>query len=320
METGYARAFDLAKRDLKFLLIIPLSMEHDETDGYIRNVLLSDTVSAFLNDPENNIILWSGTIQDSETFQVASELKISTFPSAVLVAHTPSVSATAMSVVGRITGTTTPEEFTARLQAAMSQHSAALNQARHTRAEQQAARSIRQEQDSAYERSLAQDRERARQRREAEAAAARAEKEAREKIESEERYARNLTQWRQWRANHVQPEPDKEDKTAVRIQIRLPDGERVIRRFDKDAELEEVYAFVECFEYVKQKEAGEVDAEKMPESAPEDFVHKYDFQLVSPMPREVYDLTAGGEVGARIGRSGNLIVEKLEDETQDTSQ
>jgi len=311
-ETGYARAFDLAKRDLKFLLVIPLSMEHDATDAYVHTILLSPTVTSFLSDPTNNILLWAGTLADSETYEVASQLRISTFPSACLIAHTPAVSSTAMSVIARITGTTTPTSFNATLAAAMSQHESSLSTVRAARAEQNASRSIREQQDSAYERSLAADRARAQQRREAEAAAARREKEALERQEKAARAAELLEQWRRWRAKRVLPEPDKEDKTAVRIQLRLEDGERVIRRFGREVESEEVYAFVECFEMVRKRESGEEEEEKRQEQ-PEGFKHEYTFQLVSPMPREVYDLATGGKIGDRIGRSASLIVEKLVD-------
>jgi len=116
----------------------------------------------------------------------------------------------------------------------------------------------------------------------------------------------------------VLPEPDKEDKSAVRIQLRLEDGERVIRRFGREVGIEEVYAFVECFELVRRREsgAGEEEQEKMgeEEELPKGYEHEYTFQLVSPMPREVYDLAAGGKIGDRIGRSASLIVEKLVDE------
>jgi len=309
LETGYARAFDMAKRDFKFLLIVPLAMEHDDTNTYVRNVLLAEQTTTFLNNPANNILLWSGTIQDSETFQVASELRMSTFPSAVLIAPT---SATAMSVIARITGMTSPEEFTARLQAAMSQHNTELARLRSAKSEQQAARNIREQQDSAYERSLAQDRERARQRREAEAAAATAEREATEKRQRDEKHAQDLDQWKRWRAARVHTEPNKEDKSAVRIQLRLPDGARVIRRFDKDAELEELYAYVECHELVQRHENGEDDAEKAPQRSPDGFAHLYTFQLVSPMPRQVYGLEKGGKIGETVGKSASLIVEMLD--------
>lgn len=123
-----------------------------------------------------------------------------------------------------------------------------------------------------------------------------------------------LEQWRRWRAMWVLPEPDKEDKSAVRIQLRLEDGERVIRRFGREVEMEEVYAFVECFEMVRRRESGVEEEGGKIQEEPKDYRHEYGFQLVSPMPREVYDLAAGGKIGDRIGRSASLIVEKLVDE------
>ena len=45
-EGGYAQAFDLAKRDLKYLLVVLLSPEHDDTAPFVRDTLLSpDSVS-----------------------------------------------------------------------------------------------------------------------------------------------------------------------------------------------------------------------------------------------------------------------------------
>jgi FAS-associated factor 2 len=195
----------------------------------------------------------------------------------------------------------------------MQAHREPLNRARAQRAEQQATRNIRQAQDSAYERSLAQDRERSRRKKEEAERKAREEKEAREKEEAKERYAQNLEQWRKWRAASLASEPGLEEKDVVRISVRMPDGERVVRRFAADASIEELYAFVECYDILK--DGGEEFDEKVWE--PRDFVHEYRFQLVSPMPREAYELEKGGTVKARIGRSGNLIVERTVGEEED---
>ena len=88
------------------------------------------------------------------------------------------------------------------------------------------------------------------------------------------------------------------------MSIRMPDGERVIRKFRADAELEELYAFVECFDHLDE-------VSEKPVSEPEGYEHEYKFRLVSPMPREVYDVSKAGSIRQRIGRSGNLIVEKI---------
>jgi FAS-associated factor 2 len=312
-EGGYAGAFDLAKKELKFLVVVLISPEHDETTSFIRETLLNQEVVDFIRNPENSMLLWAGNVQDSEAYQVASSLNCTKFPFIGLIVHTPQVSSSAMGIATRITGPTPPGQFIAKLRQGMQAHREPLNRARAQRAEQQATRNIRQAQDSAYERSLAQDRERSRRKKEEAERKAREEKEAREKEEAKERYAQNLEQWRKWRAASLASEPGLEEKDVVRISVRMPDGERVVRRFAADASIEELYAFVECYDILK--DGGEEFDEKVWE--PRDFVHEYRFQLVSPMPREAYELEKGGTVKARIGRSGNLIVERTVGEEED---
>ncbi|KAI9653992.1 MAG: hypothetical protein M1821_006853 [Bathelium mastoideum] len=312
-ENGYAQAFDLAKKELKFLLVILLSSEHDDTSGFVKDSLLSSEFVDFVQEPQNDIVLWAGNVQDAEAYQVASALNCTKFPFAGLIVHTPSVSSSSMSLVARIAGPTPPATLVAQLQNAIAQSAPALSRAKSTRAEQDATRRLREEQNSAYERSLAQDRERARQKREAESARQRAEKEAQEKAEAEEREQRNLEQWRHWRASQIKEEPGSDVKDAVRISVRLPSGERVVRRFFPDAALEELYAFVECNSILQTDEkAAERNSEK-----PQNYDHMYKFRLVSPMPREAYELEDGGLIRDRIGRSGNLIVESIENEEDD---
>lgn len=313
LETGYARAYDLAKRELKFLVVVPLSPEHEDTPSFVRSTLLSETVIDFFAESRirDSVLLWAGSVQDSEAYQVAIGLSISRFPAVALVAHTPSVSATAMSVIARITGPTTPEDFTATIQAGILQHETELNRVRAERNEQQASRDLREQQNSAYERSLAVDRERARKKREAEQEKARAEKLAREQAEQEANHARNLSQWRRWRALRLIPEPEQDVKDAVRVNIRLLDGQRVTRRFVKDALMEEVYAFVECYKVL------DGSMSEKPAQEPTGFEHTYDFRIVSPMPREVYPVSLPGTLRDVIGRSATLIVEMIETDLDD---
>jgi FAS-associated factor 2 len=305
-ESGYAQAFDVAKKNLQFLLVILVSPEHDETAPFIRDTLLSQQVVDFVRDPANNIVLWAGNVQDAEAYQVSSALNCTKFPFASLIVHTPQVSSTAMGIAARIAGPTPPAQFVAKLRAAMQQHIEPLNRVRAQRQEQQATRNIRQEQDSAYERSLATDRERARKKKEEQEAQARAEKEALQREEAAERHARDLALWRKWRAKTIPREPAPEVKDVVRIAVKLPSEERVVRRFGAEAHIEELYAFVECYDLLGEEEVDEKVEE------PKDFEHEYAFQLVSPMPREVYGLTAGGTIRERVGRSGNLIVERVD--------
>jgi FAS-associated factor 2 len=309
-DNGYAQAFDLAKRDLKYLLVILLSPEHDDTTPFVRDTLLSPQVKEFIQAHASDLIIWAGSVQDSEAYQVATALNVTKFPFTGLIVHTPSVSSTSMSLIARVAGPVPATEFLVKMQDAMQKRDHELEGARRQRSEQQASRSLREEQNSAYERSLAQDRERARQRKEAEAARKRVEREERERAEARAKKAQNIMQWRKWRLQSLPQEPASSVSDVVRISVRMPSGERVIRKFGPDATLEELYAFVECYEVMQNDElASEKD---VPE--PRNYSHDYEFQLVSPMPREVYGLDQGGTLKARVGRSANLMVEKLVEE------
>jgi FAS-associated factor 2 len=307
LENGYNMALEKSHRDLKFLLVILFSPEHDDTSSWVRDTLLAPEVAEFINDPQNNLLVWGGNVRDSEAYQVSNSLRVTKFPFAAVVVHTPNVSSTAMSVVGRIPGITTPTEFVNKLRASVTSNQEPLERIRSSRAEQQASRSLREEQDSAYERSLAIDRERTRQRREAEAARQREEQEAAGRQAAEERRRRDLAQWKVWRAQSLSAEPGPDVKDTVRVSVRLPSGERIMRKFAPDADIEELYAVVDCYEALQ-------DADAPAASEPEGFVHQYLFRLVSPMPRVVYPVEEGGSIREKIGRGGNLLVEPIEDE------
>ena len=304
-EGGYAHAYDLAKKELKFLLVVLLSPEHDDTNTFVRDTLLAQETIDYLNSSPNNLILWAGNVQDSEAYQISNALNCSKFPFAALIVHTPQDSSTSMSTVARLTGLQPASAFVAKLRAATAQHSQALDRVRAARSEQQATRNLREEQNSAYERSLAQDRERARQRREAEAALKRADDEARAKADAAKQEAQKLEQWKRWRAQTLSTEPGPETKDATRISIRMPNGERVIRKFAQDVDIEELYAFVECYDVLNS------DKDESPAQNPPAYEHRFHFRLVSPMPRTVYEIDAGGTIGSKVGRSANLIVEPI---------
>ncbi|KAG4217079.1 hypothetical protein PC116_g34440, partial [Phytophthora cactorum] len=166
-----------------------------------------------------------------------------------------------MSIVKRLAGPLPPATYLAEIQTAINKYAPDLASARAERTANEVARNLRTEQDSAYERSLARDRERARQRREAEAAAAEAERQARERAKAAERRAAQRQQWRRWRAGTVAPEPEASAKDVVRLALKMPDeaGGRIVRRFAGTTTVEELYAFVECYDLIKAEEQIEDD-------------------------------------------------------------
>ncbi|RDL41068.1 Ubiquitin-like protein [Venustampulla echinocandica] len=306
---GYATSLDYTKREHGFLLVVLLSPEHDDTLTFCRDVLMNPDVNQFIKDPNHMIRLWVGDVRDAEAYQVSTALKCNKFPFTALICNTPEVNSTTISVVSRIVGPMDPNTYLAKLRTAHAARTEALEQGRAARAFQNAERNLRQEQDSAYERSLAQDRERARLRREAEAAAEEAERRKKEEEGNAALLAANKEQWRKWRAAQIAPEPSADEKDVVRIALKMPEAARVMRRFRASDPIDELYAFVECYDHVKEGSSGEKAPEK-----PEAYVHNYNFQIVSTLPRVVYDVEQGGSIGEKVGRSGNLIVEQITDD------
>ena len=311
-EGGIAQAQDMAKRDLKFLLVVLMSPEHDDTESFIRETLLSDEVVGFINDPTNNIVLWGGNVLDSEAYQVSLEYNCTKYPFSALVCLTPKEGSTRMSIVRRIAGPKLPAAYINELQTAINRYSPDLAGVRAERTSHDFARSIRTEQDSAYERSLARDRERAKQKREAEAAALEAVKKAVAASEQAAILRGKQRQWRRWRAAELAPEPAAGAKDVVRLALKMPESTgagRIVRRFSAGTTLEELYAFIECHDVLNSAtKAGEAD--KTP-TKPEDYVHEYRFRVVSLMPRVIYEPSENDTIGQQIGKSGNLIVEEM---------
>jgi FAS-associated factor 2 len=310
VESGFNLALDNAKKDFKFLLVVLLSPSHDDTSSWVRETLLSSQVRSFFASHRNELFLWGGNIQDAEAYQVADTVQCTKFPFAALVCRTPDSGSTGMSTVMRAAGPISASEMVAKLGTAITAQQGQLSAARIESQQAQASRNLRQEQDSAYERSLAQDRERARLKREETEAQARTEKEALQKEETSRRTAQAMQQWKRWRAQSFPSEPEKNAKDTIRVSIRLANGKRIIRGFRAQADLEEVYAYVECYDLLEADDA--LSEKEVPE--PENFQHSYGFRLVSPMPRTVYTLGKGGSIGERIGKGGNLIVESIGDD------
>lgn len=313
VETGFNLSLDTCKKEAKFLLAVLLSPSHDDTHSWVRDTLMSAQFHQFLQTHERELLLWGGSVQDSEGYQVSTSLNCTKFPFAALICQTAEAGSTTgqMTVVMRAVGPLPANELVAKLGSAMTAQQAQLSANRAQRAERQAHRSLREEQDSAYERSLAQDRERARRKREEEEARELAERQAEEAVQLEEKREQQREQWRQWRSSRLPEEPTTSENT-VRLSIRMANGERLVRKFQAASPLEELYAYVECYDMPAVE--GTRSAQIQP---PENYEHDYGFRLVSPMPRKVIDLAQGGSIVDRVGRGANLIVETLDDEDKD---
>lgn len=313
-EGGIAQAHDQAKKDLKYLLVILMSSEHDDTESFVKETLLDPSVVEFIKNPSNNIIVWGGNVLDSEAYQVSTEYNCTKFPFSALVCLTPKEGSTRMGIIKRLAGPMPAATYLSELQGAIEKYGSDLEGVRADRVAQEVTRNLRTEQDSAYERSLAIDRERARQKKEAAAAAVAAEQRAVEEAAAAAVLEEKRQQWRAWRWTTILPEPPAGDKNVVRVALKMPEESgagRVVRRFPQDAPMEELYAFVECYD-VEESEGSAQDVAK-----PDNYVHEYKFRIASTLPREVYEPSTTTTMGQKIGRSGNLIVEEVTGESDE---
>jgi FAS-associated factor 2 len=135
------------------------------------------------------------------------------------------------------------------------------------------------------------------------------------KAESEaaETLAAKQLQWRRWRASRIHPEPSANEKDVVRLALKMPEhiaAARVTRRFRANDSIEEMYAFVECYDIIQSGIEDDV-------SEPGDYKHAFKFRIVQTLPRVVYAAADEASIGEQIGRSGNLIVEEIKDEDED---
>lgn len=315
-EGGYSQALDLAKRDLRFLVVVLNSPHHDDNSAFCRDVICSQQVAEFLRD--NRIIIWAGDVRESEAFQVASQLKCTSFPFTSLVAPSPrsGSSIREMVVLSKIQSMVTAPRWIAALERGIAGHRGKLASLAMDQQERDVTRRLREEQEEAYERSLAADRARDQRRQHERDEAAAIEAAAAEALRQKELYAQKRQQWIRWRAKEIRAAPElAKDAKAARVGIRVTTGARLNCRFAADDTLEDVYAYVECQGVLTGAGADDDDSDV---EKPEDYVHEYAFELVSPMPRKVLEPLTTVKVADEpvIWPNGALVVEILDNDDE----
>eukprot|EP01104_Vermistella_antarctica_P001439 TRINITY_DN1148_c0_g1_i1.p2 TRINITY_DN1148_c0_g1~~TRINITY_DN1148_c0_g1_i1.p2 ORF type:complete len:496 (+),score=96.52 TRINITY_DN1148_c0_g1_i1:2245-3732(+) len=238
---SYERALADAKRDLRMLLLYIHSDLHQDTPAFCRNVLSNRAVIDYM---DNNFLCWGGSISYKEGFKVSNMLGAPTFPFIAIINPIGRVQ-----VVERIQGIQTSEQLLNKLVSAIDNQSTALVAAQADRQEVTTNRTIREEQDVAYEESLRADQERERREREEREREEREERERVEAIRAEEeaRAAKKSQRERELelKLGRIPPEPAAGEVDVVQIYVRLPNGERIGRRFRSTDRFQSLYDFVD---------------------------------------------------------------------------
>ncbi|KAJ1562101.1 FAS-associated factor 2, partial [Nowakowskiella sp. JEL0078] len=222
----YQQAIDLAKREIRYCLVYLHAEEHDDTESFCRQTLASEQFSAWIQ--ERNIIIWAGDIRESEAFKVSSLLMTTSYPFLAFIAHQGSRPA---SVIDRFEGNKTPEQLIAIISQHIDRLDPQLAAVRAERTRNAQARSIREQQDEAYQQSLRADQEKVRKAKE-EKERLEKEKAEEERQENERKNLLETKMERKIRLRENMPlEPDSSESEVTKLSLRLPNGERLIRKF-----------------------------------------------------------------------------------------
>ncbi|KAL3894930.1 MAG: hypothetical protein SGCHY_004989 [Lobulomycetales sp.] len=229
VQSTYTAALNTAKRESRVMLVYLHASNHDDSLPFLKEYLNTPAVASFLQ--EHNLLLWGGNVSESEAYQVSQTLSVSKYPFLAIIAESRSQ----MRVQDRVQGLPKSlASFLSRLDQTISRLSPELISLRSDRLEREAARRIRQQQDDAYEASLAADREK-------EATLRR----DREELTKREKEVERREKAKQLRANErraliasirdsMPQEPPAGSKDCTKISIRLPNGDRIVRVFRAD--------------------------------------------------------------------------------------
>lgn len=310
---SYSEALRQSKNDIRILMIVLTSRVHNEHDFFCKHVLTDPHLVRMLHSPD--LLVWGGDISDREAYRVSALLEATTFPFVAFIALQPRRSRSRGRIVPHPTVLSRLEGSPQTILSASSicahisdvllpRTSAYLHELRSERRLREMDRELREEQNLAFEHACLRDQERVIRKR--------AENER--KIENESQRAleehkhalleAQKAQWRAWaRAYLVPREPDLSVTPVIRVNVKMPDGRNLQRRFFPSDSLEQLYAYVDTLD---------VHNDDAPVSMPRDYAHSYDFYLVQTYPRRVLSpenmATLLQDVDG-LGPSANLIVE-----------
>ncbi|KAJ1944746.1 Ubx domain-containing protein [Linderina macrospora] len=277
---------------------------------------------------QSRFVLWMGDVTRSEAYHVATTLQAAAYPFIALAALKFQTTAGAVAglngrfrlqVVTRIDGIPSADASSNDEQSSdnglpphvngvtrsllslvsgpVERHDQALNAARREQEERDAARRLREQQDEAYHASLARDRERQREAQE-QAERERVEQEQEELRKAEEqKYEEALSKWRWATLARILREEQgipaaSASSGGCKLNLRLDNGQRVVKVFPEDTTMLQLFDFVETREVAEEWETDKTTPFGSDINAiepPAGYEHEYEFVLVSQFPRVVFD-------------------------------
>ena len=302
LQTSYTGLLNACKKQYKFGFIYLHDSLKDDSMSYVDNILCTEH---FINMVKKyQALMWFGDVTKSEGLQAANNCKVRHFPFLGIVMIKQS---NKIEMIARVEGSLSnynPKKFENILK--KNQH--ILIQLIQQQQNIEMQRLIREQQDSRFRNSLRRDQERDRERQTARETEQR-EAEIREQNERIERQQQaQRKRWLSHRLHLLRPEPTGNDNTS-RVAIKLNNNERIIRKFDANVPIEEIYAFVELY----QNDMIRQGVTNIPDTIPpENYVHQYNFKLISPIPSVELQPEILIKDSSAIFPSGNIIQEDLD--------
>ncbi|KAH7922727.1 hypothetical protein BV22DRAFT_1197199 [Leucogyrophana mollusca] len=268
---SYEDVLDICQRDGRVACIILVSEEHDDVAEFKRSTLTDPAFVKTMHD--NNFVVWGGDIRDRDAWSASQKLQATTYPFIAFLAlqprrnHSPAAQSNSSPILttlsrhqGRSVPDTAPtsarslvqhleQQLLPRVTPFLTRHKTLIQ-------ERERDRILREEQDRAFKDSARRDSERVaakihaerleaerQQRQQAETR----EKEERHRMEQErrEKYELLRMDWRRWMRKSLVPSSVATSGPSVRIAVRLPDNERVVRAFSPSSTLTALYAYAD---------------------------------------------------------------------------
>lgn len=291
LQRSYTQLLDKCADQVKFGMIYLHDPLMDDSMNYVTKILCSEEFIKLLK--KYQIVLWFGDITNTEGMQVSNSLKVRSFPFLGILTIKADKK---IELYGKYEGVV--DEFTpATLESILKKEYPRLLQLRQQKQNIEVERIIREQQDARFNESLRRDQERSRQ-----------EEEATNRRRHEEQQQELRKQWLLWRKKYLRVEaPAGHDSS--KIAVRMPDGNRIVRKFDATLPIEEIYAFVELY----NEDLLSSEDDYFQNDPPANYDHIYKFKLVVPVPRKELDQSKTIGEEAAIYPTGNIVIESIEE-------
>lgn len=324
---SFNEVFKRAKNELRWLMCILINSETDSAKKFIKNYMNDPSFSGFIKS--HNVLVYIGDVSFPESHEVGKVYHSYSVPYICLVANVAAIESTlpTMSIVSKYQAFDKFDtlrdygrsKIIHKFTRVIDRYEPQLVVQRTEKQEVDLARVIREEQDSAYQKSLKMD------------AQKQAEKKQHAKLEQvkkdEELKRQKMIEYKKKQhgaciAKFIKEKYNRdtskwEKGKYTTIQLRNEKGGRLIRKFLKDDSVNDIFMLVECQRFIQSKDKIKNTQEDI---SLDGYQCKFDFDLVSPMPR----LRLSEEMTCKIGDvhalwpNGSLLIERTDDESDES--